>query len=108
MHQTVHGPGYSGGNGVGTPYALPDAPISDEFHTFAVEWEPEIIRWYVDDQLTFMVTPDTVPGEWVYDHPFFIILNLAVGGNWPGSPDDTTTFPQQMRVDYVRVYQRPV
>ena len=46
-------------------------------------------------------------GEWVFDHAFFIILNLAVGGNWPGSPDDTTQFPQQMLVDYVSVYQRP-
>ena len=107
VHGTVHGPGYSGADGVGSPYTQ-TTPFSDDFHIYAVEWEPETIRWYVDEQLTFVITPDDVPGEWVYDHPFFIIMNVAVGGNWPGYPDETTTFPQQMRVDYVRVYQRPV
>ena len=107
VYGTVHGPGYSGGNGVGSPFTNVAAPFSEDFHIYAVEWEPETIRWYVDDQLTFAITPDDVPGEWVYNHPFFIIMNVAVGGNWPGSPDETTAFPQQMRVDYVRVYQRP-
>jgi beta-glucanase (GH16 family) len=107
IHNTVHGPGYSGGNGVGSPVTLGDAPFSDNFHIYAVEWEPDAIRWYVDDQLSFAITPDSLPGEWVYDHDFFIIINLAVGGNWPGAPDESTTFPQQLRVDYVRVYQRP-
>jgi beta-glucanase (GH16 family) len=64
------------------------------------------IRWSIDDITYLTVTSSDVPGEWVYDHPFFIILNIAVGGNWPGSPDETTTFPQFMQVDYVRVYQR--
>ena len=81
--------------------------FTDDFHVFAVEWEPEEIRWYVDDVLYNTVTPADVPGEWVYDHPFFLLLNVAVGGNWPGYPDDTTQFPQRMMVDYVRVYQRP-
>ncbi|MBE2225183.1 MAG: glycoside hydrolase family 16 protein [Anaerolineae bacterium] len=102
---TVHGPGYAGADGVGGSYTL-DKPVSDDFHVFAVEWEPEEIRWYFDDALYFTVTPDDVPGEWVYDHPFFMILNLAVGGYWPGYPDETTTFPQQFIVDYVRVYER--
>jgi len=107
VYTTVHGPGYSGGNGVGQPYTLPGGdPFADDFHVYAVEWEPESITWYVDDNPVFAITPDSVPGEWVYDHPFFLIMNVAVGGDWPGSPDETTVFPQQMRVDYVRVYQR--
>lgn len=108
VHGTLHGPGYAGGAGIGKPFALsrPNR-FTDDFHLFAVEWEPEEIRWYVDDVLTHTVTPGDVPGEWVYDHPFFIILNVAVGGYWPGYPDETTVFPQRMVVDYVRVYQRP-
>lgn len=106
VHGTIHGPGYSGGNGVGNPYTQASVPFADDFHIYAVEWEPETIRWYVDDELTFTVTADDVPGDWVYDHPFFIIMNVAVGGDWPGDPDETTTFPQQMRVDYVRVYEQ--
>ena len=106
VHGTVHGPGYSGANGVGNSYPHPDgAAFADDFHVYAVEWEPEEIRWYVDDAHYGTVTVDDVPGEWVYDHPFFIILNVAVGGHWPGYPDDTTVFPQQLRVDYVRVYE---
>ena len=108
IHGTVHGPGYSGANGIGKPYAIPGgAPFADDSHVFAVEWEPQAIRWYMDDTLYNTVTPDDVPGDWVYDHPFFIILNVAVGGRWPGYPDDTTVFPQRMTVDYVRVYERP-
>ncbi|HLZ45432.1 MAG TPA: glycoside hydrolase family 16 protein [Gemmatimonadales bacterium] len=63
-------------------------------------------RWYVDDSLYHTVIPSDVPGTWVFDQPFFIILNVAVGGDWPGAPDTTTVFPQTMRVDYVRVYRR--
>ncbi len=108
IHGTVHGPGYSGANGVGASYNLPDAAdFADDFHVYAIEWEPEAIRWYVDDVLFNTVTPDDVAGEWVYNHPFFILLNVAVGGRWPGYPDETTQFPQRMTVDYVRVYARP-
>lgn len=107
VYGTVHGPGYSGSNGVGRPYTQTAVPFADDFHIYAVEWEPQEIRWYVDNNLTHTITPDDLPGEWVYDHPFFIIMNVAVGGDWPGSPDDTTIFPQRMVVDYVRVYQRP-
>jgi beta-glucanase (GH16 family) len=108
VYGTVHGPGYSGGAGVGAGYEHPDGQaFSDDFHVFAVEWEPDEIRWYVDGIQFFAATPDDVSGEWVFDHPFFIILNVAVGGNWPGYPDDTTVFPQTMHVDYVRVYQGP-
>ena len=110
IHGTFHGPGYSGGNGVSASYALPQGrKFSDDFHTFAIEWEPNVIRFYVDRLLYKTRTPaDLPPGTtWVFDHPFFIILNVAAGGDWPGSPDATTVFPQQMLVDYVRVYRRP-
>lgn len=105
VYGTVHGPGYSGSGGVGHFTSLPEGALTNEFHVFAVEWEENEIRWYVDDEQFFMLTPESVPGEWVYDHPFFIIMNLAVGGHWPGSPDETTVFPQILLVDYVRVYQ---
>ncbi len=106
VHGTVHGPGYSGANGKGAPYQLTTGTFADSFHVYAIEWEPQAIRWYVDGYLYHSVTPQDLPGRWVFDHPFFIILNVAVGGNWPGSPDQTTVFPQTMLVDYVRVYQQ--
>jgi beta-glucanase (GH16 family) len=106
IHGTVHGPGYSGANGVGGPQRLSEGAFADDFHVYAVEWETEEVRWYVDDTRYFNVTPALVPGKWVYDHPFFIIMNVAVGGGWPGNPDKTTVFPQQMIAEYVRVYEK--
>lgn len=107
VHGTMHGPGYSADKGIGAPSTF-SRRVADDYHTFAVEWEPDAIRWYVDGKLSQTRTPADLPArtKWVYDHPFFIILNLAVGGAWPGNPDATTTFPQTMLVDYVRVYQR--
>ena len=106
IHGTVHGPRYSGGDGVGASKRLPGGErYTDDFHIFAIEWEPEEIRWYMDGSMYSKLTPAAVPGEWVFDHPFYIIINLAVGGAWPGYPDDTTTFPQTMEVDYVRIYE---
>jgi len=109
VHGTVHGPGYSGGNAIGGPYSLPgNAVFADDFHVYAVEWEPQVIRFYVDDKLYATRTPGDLPAgsKWVYDHPFFLILNVAVGGGWPGDPDVHTKFPQTMLVDYVHVYRR--
>jgi beta-glucanase (GH16 family) len=109
VHGTIHGPGYSGQNGLGGSYKLKEGErFSDEFHTFAVEWEPWEIRWFVDGKMYQRRAVADLPKEarWVFDHPFFIILNVAVGGNWPGAPEATTKFPQTMEVDYVRVYQR--
>jgi beta-glucanase (GH16 family) len=109
VHGTIHGPGYSGGKGIGAPFALASKlAFADDFHIYAVEWEPDTIRFYVDDHLYATRTPRDLPAgtKWVYDHPFFLLLNVAVGGLWPGSPDATSTFPQTMLVDYVRVYQR--
>jgi beta-glucanase (GH16 family) len=82
--------------------------VNTGFHVYAVEWSPNNIRFYFDDKLIAERTPADLPAgaKWVYDHPFFVILNVAVGGAWPGNPDDTTAFPQRMLVDYVRVYER--
>jgi beta-glucanase (GH16 family) len=105
IHGTLHGPGYSGENSIGGSYSI-DSDFADDFHIFAVEWEADEIRWYVDGVLYNTLTPEDLRGrQWVYDHDFFIILNVAVGGNWPGNPDETTQFPQTMLVDYVRVYR---
>ena len=109
VHGTIHGPGYSGAKGIGAPDSLPTGQrFADDFHVFAVEWEPKSIRFYVDDHLYETRTPaDLPPGtKWVYDHPFFLLLNVAVGGDWPGNPDASSSFPQTMLVDYVRVYRR--
>ncbi|MEU7469408.1 family 16 glycosylhydrolase [Streptomyces sp. NPDC044984] len=105
VHGTVHGPGYSGGGGIGAAYTLPGgASFADGFHVFAVDWSPEKITWSVDGRAYQTRTPADLGGKkWVYDHPFFLILNLAVGGDWPGSPNAGTAFPQTMTIDYVRV-----
>lgn len=108
VHGTLHAPGYTP-EGVSASYILPKGQaFADDFHTFAVEWEPQQIRFYVDGNLYATQTPATAPpnSPWPFQQPFFILLNLAVGGDWPGNPDDTTQFPQQMLVDYVRVYQK--
>ncbi|MGW1817569.1 lectin, partial [Streptomyces sp. NPDC002125] len=86
-------------------YTLPGgAAFADAFHTFAVDWAPDSITWSVDGTVYQRRTPADLNGNrWVFDKPFFLILNLAVGGYWPGDPDGSTTFPQQLVVDYVRV-----
>ncbi|MET9223522.1 family 16 glycosylhydrolase [Streptomyces sp. NPDC003300] len=107
VHGTIHGPGYSGAAGIGSPYTLPGgAAFADDFHTFGVDWSPSAITWTVDGTVYQTRTPSDAGGNtWVFDHPFFLILNLAVGGDWPGSPDGSTSFPQTMTVDYVRASQ---
>jgi beta-glucanase (GH16 family) len=104
---TIHGPGYSGGASFGGTYTF-DTPVYEDYHTFAIVWQPDHIEWWVDDILYHTATPaDVAPNEWVYNHPFFIIMNVAVGGNFGGPVGDDTVFPQEMLVDYVRVYQGP-
>jgi beta-glucanase (GH16 family) len=111
-HGTIHGPqgggDYNGGAGVGSSYTLSSGALADNFHIYAVQWTPNQIQWFLDTNLFFTATPASLPGgsTWVFSQPQFIILNVAVGGNWPGNPDGTTVFPQQMLVDYVRVYQQ--
>jgi beta-glucanase (GH16 family) len=108
VYQTAHGPGYAGTKGIGSHYVMTADSLMNDFHVFAVDWAPREIRWSVDGQEVFKVTPDKIPPgtQWVFDHPFFLILNLAVGGGWPGYPDTSTVFPQQLLVDYVRLYQK--
>ncbi len=103
---SVHGPGYSGGESEGKTYDLITDRFDTGFHVFGIEWGPEYINYYVDDVLYNQITPDDVNGEWVFDHPFYIIMNLAVGGNFVGPPNAATVFPQTMIVDYVRVYSQ--
>ena len=108
-YSTLHGPGYSGEHGISAKYALPSGEtVNTGFHLYAVEWAPNDIKFFLDDKIVAERTPADLPAgtTWVYDHPFFIILNVAVGGAWPGNPDATTKFPQKMLVDYVRVYTR--
>jgi beta-glucanase (GH16 family) len=89
----------SGGN-----YTLPNGrSFSDAFHLFTLEWAADSIKWYVDG-VKYHVEGSGSP----FDKRFHLVLNVAVGGNWPGSPDGTTTFPQVMQVDYVRVYTKQI
>ena len=102
VYGTVHGPGYSGGAGI-TGSRNIGRPLADDFHTYAVEWAPDYIRWLLDGAEYHRITPATLGGrQWVFNKPHFMILNVAVGGNWPGYPDGSTQFPQQMLVDWVR------
>ncbi|WP_017606295.1 glycoside hydrolase family 16 protein [Nocardiopsis alkaliphila] len=106
VHGSLHGPGYHGGNPLTGSYMHPQGwSFADTFHVFAVDWRPGSVTWSVNgDAYQTYTWEDTRGNPWVYDQPFFMILNVAVGGDWPGYPDASTRFPQQMRVDYVRVY----
>jgi beta-glucanase (GH16 family) len=104
-HGSLHAPGY---DPTGTYPLSGGQTYAQAFHTFAIEWEPGVIRFYVDDMLYETQNQSGVgdAGTWEFDTPFFLILNVAVGGTWPGDPDSTTTFPQTLKVDWVRVYQK--
>lgn len=102
---SVHGPGYSAGEAISKSYTLENDRFDTGFHIFGIEWAPDYINYYVDDVLYNQITPEDVPGEWVFDKPFYLIMNLAVGGSFVGSPNEETTFPQTMLIDYVRVYR---
>ncbi len=105
-HGSLHMPKSYGPSGT---FKLPNgASFADAFHTFAIEWEPGTIRFYVDDQLYETQKQSSVPSgdTWEFEHPFFFVINVAVGGQWPGSPDSTTTFPQTMKVDWIRAYEK--
>jgi beta-glucanase (GH16 family) len=105
-HGSVHGPGYSGANAKTKPYALMEGRFDTDFHIYAIEWGPDYIDFFVDDYLYQRIQPGDLSGEWVYNQPFFIILNVAVGGNYVGYPTTATPFPQSMIVDFVRVYKQ--
>ncbi|MCA0154133.1 glycoside hydrolase family 16 protein [Winogradskyella vincentii] len=106
----VHGPGYSGGNPIKKEYAFENSR-ADEFHIYGIEWGPSYINFYVDDVLYNQITPESLDAKdvdrsnWVFDNgPFYMLINLAVGGNFDGNPNADTVFPQTMYVDYVRVF----
>lgn len=104
INGSVHGPGYSGAGAVTKAYELENDRFDTGFHVFGVEWDENYINYYVDDVLYNQIRKSDVPGEWVFDDEFYIILNVAVGGNYVGSPNENTIFPQTMYVDYVRVF----
>ena len=106
INGTVHGPGYSGGNAITKTFGFSNDRFDNGFHLFAIEWGEDYIDYFVDDVLYQRITPSSVKGDWVFDQPFFIILNIAVGGNYVGFPTSKTPFPQQMIVDYVKVYRQ--
>jgi len=118
MLGTVHGPGYAGGQSISKSYELKNDRFDTGFHVFGIEWGPEYINFYVDDVLYNQITPADLPVlnppdplnpkakvDWVFNKPFYILINVAVGGSFVGSPNDETVFPQTMLVDYVRVYK---
>ena len=106
INGTVHGPGYSGGNAITKAYGLQNGRFDTDFHVFGVEWTKSQIDFFVDGYLYQRIKSTDVSGEWVYNHPFYMILNVAVGGNYVGFPTDETPFPQKMYIDYVRVYKQ--
>ncbi|BCJ46845.1 hypothetical protein GCM10010168_36330 [Actinoplanes ianthinogenes] len=106
VYSTLHAPAYNGAGGYGQKLSTVD--LSQDFHVYAVEWDSKGMRFFLDNTLILNASKDTVEntrGPWIYDHPFYLILNLAVGGDFPGPIDSTTPFPSRMLVDYVRVYQ---
>ena len=113
IRATVHGPHYYGGNGLWRDYKLPNGARVDDnsFHTYGIIWSPGMIQFYVDNpaNVYFVEDATNIPadGEWVFNHPFSLVLNLAVGGDWPGDPNASTPNPADMLVDYVRVYKIP-
>jgi beta-glucanase (GH16 family) len=104
VHGTVHWDNAGQHAQSGGSYSLPVGTFADAFHVFRIEWDQNLIRWYVDNNhyYSLNITPS---GLSEIRNDFFILLNLAVGGNWPGNPNSTTVFPQTLEVDYVRVYK---
>ncbi len=105
VHGTVHGPGYSGAKGITAAHTIDGR---DKFHIYGVEWSADSIDFFVDGKSYASVTHASLPAgaAWVFDKPFFLLLNLAIGGDWPGPPDSKTRFPQSMLIDWVRVSKR--
>lgn len=113
IRSTVHGPRYSGANGLWHDFHLPNGGRVDDaaFHTYGAILSPGMIQFYVDnpENVYFTTTPEDLPegGKWVFDHPFYLIMNLGIGGEWPGDPNQSTPNPADILVDYVRVYKIP-
>lgn len=113
IRATIHGPRYFGANGLWHDFKLPNGARVDDstFHTYGIIWSPGMVQFYIDDPANVYYVQDAndIPagGQWVFDHPFYMLLNLAVGGDWPGDPDASTPNPADMLVDYIRVYKIP-
>jgi beta-glucanase (GH16 family) len=104
---TVHGTVHWENDGhvyTGDGYTLQSGIFADEYHVFSIIWNETSITWFVNDSQFYQISI-TESHMTEFHQKFFFIFNVAVGGNWPGSPDETTVFPQQMRVDYIRVFQ---
>jgi beta-glucanase (GH16 family) len=100
----LHGTGYAGDDGYVGSLDLP-YDLADDFHVYAVDWERELIVWSIDGTPCHRATPrDLAPAAWLFEQPFYLLLNLAVGGTFGGAVTAETVFPQSMHVDYVRVY----
>lgn len=104
----IHGPGHSGGNSLSQSYYDKEQSFDAAFHVVGIDWDQDLISWWVDGNVYHSVTRGSLQAhqEWVYDQPFFLLLNLAVGGNYVGSPTNDTPFPAEYKIDYIRVYQR--
>lgn len=106
IYGTIHGPGYAGGNSITKPYGLQNGRFDNDYHLFAVEWNENCIDFFVDNFLYQRIDRNEVSGQWVFDQSFFMLFNIAVGGNYVGYPTIQTPFPQKMTIDYVRVYKQ--
>ena len=107
VHGTLHwGSAEGTDQQIGGSYSLTSDDFSQKFHVFTLIWEADKLSWYVDDTLYFTGLKSSVNGIYPFDKAFYFIFNIAIGGNWPGSPDTTTVFPQRMIIDYIRVFQR--
>lgn len=102
IEQHAHAPGLDFGSG----FPLPTGQSISDWHTYAVTWTPTEIDWEVDGQTTQTLTEQQAASRWDFDHPFYLLFSLAVGGNWPGPPDAGTQFPARMLIDYVRVFDK--
>ena len=108
VYSTLHGPGYSAMESISLKVELPRKQrFAGGFHTFSAEWSPNTIEFSLDGRRYGRVTVSQLPPKtrWVFDHPFFILLNLAIGGDWSGPPDRSTVLPQEMLIDWIRVWQ---
>lgn len=105
VHGSVHGPGYSAGESITKSFVLDNDRLDTGFHTYGIEWNKDYINFYIDDALYNQIKPDDVTGEWVFNKPFFMLINMAVGGTFVGSPSTDTVFPQTLEVDYIRVFE---
>ncbi len=104
VHGTVHYD-VQGHKFTGNSFEKTQGNFSDEFHVFTILWEENSIKWFVDYDLYYQISAGSIGSTYPFNAQFFFILNIAVGGQWPGNPDESTQFPQQMEVDYIRVFE---